>query len=201
LQPQSEKRVKILISVPKEVEPGGHYATLFFESLVPKSALSDNSLYLSTRVGAVYFFVVSGDLRPKGSVDRFEVPQLAWTGSPEFTIHFKNEGNVHLRPESTIAISGWRGAELTDTGQTVLPGKSRTWQVAWPQKWLLGKYVVRISTKVTPEAPPATLETSFWAVPWQLPLWLAALYLAYIISVKIGYQRFKRAYSALKGRG
>jgi hypothetical protein len=168
LQPQATKVLNITIKVPQDARPGGHYATLFVESLIPRDVLSETSLFLSSRIGALFFFVVAGDLVEKGQMSELKTQSFWKTGPVTFDLAFKNEGNVDLRPTSTLTIKDWRGnvvETIQDKGQRTLPEKTRRWKLEWNKKWLIGKYTAVLETRHVPEARPTVTEVQFNAFP------------------------------------
>lgn len=202
LQPGASKTLKITISVPDRAEPGGHYATLFVESLVPKEVLSASSLYLATRVGALYFFVVAGDVQEKGSVEKVELNSFYQHGPVIMTMTFKNEGNVHLQPVSKVTVKNWRGKvvyETKDSGKVTLPRKTRNWEIVWDQGFLFGRYTVEIDSDIARDRPHQLNKKVFWAAP-VIPL--SAILIALILFIwiiRVGRGRFRKALRALRG--
>lgn len=150
LQPFQPIDIEVEIQVPDVVRAGGHYATVFFESLVPEDVLSSNSLFLSSRIGALFFFVISGDIVEDGEIVNFGTDNNFYTKGPvQFNISFKNKGNVDLTPQSEIVITDFRGnevAKLEDNGLRTLPESTRKWDIDWDRRWLWGKYTVNITT-------------------------------------------------------
>lgn len=188
IQPNQTKPIDVQIAVPAGTEPGGHYATLFFESLVPTEALSESSLYLSGRIGALFFFVVSGDIHTLGQFQEFKTAGFHTGGAIDFKLAFQNNGNVHVKPKSRIIIKNWFGRTVggfDDDGQNVLPGKLRRWQVSWTKSWLFGRYTAQLQTQLTPDSKPVYKEVSFWVIPiWQFLVALLAIGLFYLLIIR-----------------
>jgi len=66
LQPNEQKEILVTIKTPEGAAPGGHYATIYFEPLVPVVALSPQTTYSLARVGVLTFLVVKGEIIEKG---------------------------------------------------------------------------------------------------------------------------------------
>ncbi len=201
LQPGMTREVRIKIDVPADARPGGHYATLFFESLIPKEAISQSSFFMSSRIGALFFFVIAGDLVEKGSVSELTT-QKTWTHGPiDFNVAFKNEGNVDLRPKSTLTIKDMSGRDvvkINDNGQRTLPQKTRRWKVTWDAHWLFGYYTAVLESRNTIDASPQTTKVTFFVVPYyHIGAVIVTLILVYLIFFK-GRDRMKKALKALK---
>lgn len=203
LQPDSPKNINVTITVPQNARPGGQYATLFVESLLPKEVLTETSLYLSSRIGALFFFVVAGDLVEKGQISEFKTDNFWKTGPVEFNVAFKNEGNVDLKPQSTLTITDWRGNkvyETTDQGKRTLPEKTRRWKLEWETKWLLGRYTARLSTKNLLDSKVQVSEVQFYSVPvFQITIGLVSVLFIYFVLIR-GRGRLKKAFKVLAGK-
>lgn len=141
LQPNEETYVNFLINVPRDAEPGGHYASVLFqsggESEVPGTAV------VTQRVGSLVLLRVSGNVTENANLESFTVPSYSDHGPITFSLRVKNEGNVHMRPEGTIIITNLFGnkvAELPLDSRNVLPGAVRRMDTVWEQENLLGRY-------------------------------------------------------------
>lgn len=200
LQPNQTRAINVKIQVPPKAEPGGHYATLFFESLVPTQNGADSSLYLSSRLGALYFFVVAGDIHTTGEISDFNTSSFHTGGPIEFKLAFQNSGNVHFKPQTKLVIKnlfGKKVGEVQDGGQNVLPGKLRRWQFDWKKPWLFGRYTARLESHITPGSPPIYKEVSFWVIPiWQLLALILLAGLFYLLVVR-AHGRWRQAIKTL----
>jgi hypothetical protein len=200
LQPNTTRKIKVSIQVPRNTPPGGHYATLFFESLVPREALSESSLYLSQRIGGLYFFVVSGRLIREGRFEQFNTKPFWQNGPIEFDLAFRNSGNIHLKPVSEVVLTDMFGrvvSSTTDEGQRVLPGGLRRWKMEIPQTWLLGRYTATLRTRIDPDSNPVATSATFWVVP-VIPITLVTVFstLIYLIFFR-GRGRVRKAWRVL----
>ena len=201
LQSGEIKSTNITISVPKDAEPGGHYATFFYESLIPKEAVSDPTVNLASRIGSLFFFVISGDIHRSGNIARFSTRKLWQHGPIDVTFGFANTGNVHVQPVSTVTITNWRGktvATLNDLGQVVLPNKTRHWDIQWNKKYAFGLYHAHVVTKYHQDNPPLTKDIQFWVVPYAMIIeTLIIIFISLFIFTR-GRRRLRKAYKVLR---
>jgi hypothetical protein len=199
LQPKASNTIKIQISVPADTRPGGHYATLFFESLIPKDILSETSFYLSSRIGALFFFVVGGDINEKGEVSEFSTNRFWRHQDINFDVAFSNMGNVHVRPISQLTIYDWRGKlidTVQDKGNTTLPEKTRKWVLSWTKQPWFGRYSAKLETKLDLESPVQTKTVQFYVIPATEIAWGYTLLLLILFIVR-GRHRINRAFHVL----
>lgn len=202
LQPKASKVIKVKVEIPKDARPGGHYATLFYESLIPKEVLSETSFYLSSRIGALFFFVIGGDIKEQGQIKEFSTLPFWRHENIDFNVTFENNGNVHIRPRSVMTITDWRGNEvdkIEDKGNTTLPEKNRKWTITWTKKPWIGKYTAKLETKIDQDAPTQTRLVQFYVFP-SIEFGLAFAAGLIILFVIRGRQRIMKAGKALAGK-
>ncbi len=191
--------VGVTIRVPTLAEPGGHYATVFLESLVPQTTTNAASATLATRLGALYFLTVEGAITRRADITAVTTPPWRQTGPVVIGVTIANRGNVHVRPRVRAVIIGRYGqtlATITADTLTVLPQTTRQTILVWPRRWLLGRYTIRVAMEIDGLSPVETT-SQFWAVPWGLFL---TLLVGTLLAVRFGRrakERFKRAWRVL----
>lgn len=204
LQPTEKKEVTITIETPPDAAPGGHYATVYFEPLVPMIALSPKTTYSLARVGVLAFLVVSGEINEKGFIEEIKGRKFSQSGPIELKVSFKNEGNVHLLPSGKIFLTDWRGREvavLISKPALVLPNTSRDLVFVWEKKYPIGKFQAEVELIFGSEQIKSSLEGfNFWiipVVPFLLPLFLLT---TIFIVVILKRERFILALKILFGK-
>lgn len=188
LQPKEERWVKFTISVPKNAEPGGHYGTVI-AGIGAVAGGEVTGATISPRVGVLILLTVPGEMKENLTVKDFSVPLFSEHGPINFSILFRNEGSVHLKPRGLITISNWLGQKVADVSfseKNVLPGAIRKFETSWNKKWLwAGKYTATLTgsygisnTFLTPTV------ITFWAFPWKFGLGILIVIILFILSRK-----------------
>ncbi len=209
LNPGGEQQVSVAVSVPANAEPGGHYASVLFEQILPQGVASKNSqVQVATRMTALIYFTVSGDIVEAGQilgaksgqacsavVCGLEVQPFFDHGPIPFHFIFNNTGNIHVRPKGTITISqfGHEVAKIPVPDRAVLPNSQRKFTTTWDKGLVIGPYQAKLHLVYGSKNYELTAATTFWAFPWQIALGVALLALliaAIILSRK--YFRVKR---------
>jgi len=141
LQPNEEKTIAFMINVPRNAEPGGHYASVLFQSQtqsVPGNAA------VASRVGSLILLRVSGNINENAQLETFTMgSNYVETGPVTFTMRVKNEGNVHINPQGKIVITNLFNQVVSEVpleSRNVLPGAVRKVDTVWPEKNLFGRY-------------------------------------------------------------
>lgn len=132
---RSEKEVRVVINIPENAEPGGHYAVLWAGEAKPDEA--GNTVGLTGNVGVLFLVRVSGEVRESASIVEFNYLKKFQTRLPvEFYTRFQNMGTVHFKPRGTIKITGLFGREIATIEanpkeSNVLPESIRKIDAIW----------------------------------------------------------------------
>jgi len=204
LQPKESKEILIKISEPENIEPGGHYATIFFEPLIPEGVISPSSTISLARVGILTFLIAPGDIKELLSIKDFEVIPWSTFGPISFDVGLKNEGNVHTSPSGKIVIKDLLGNTVTTldlNNSMILPTTTDVQNIVWDKQLLFGRFTVNLTVEYgSPQGSLTFPPLVFWVVPWPLiVIVIALLTLLYKIFI-VHIDRVKLAISVLKGK-
>ena len=170
LQPNQEQEIIVTINTPENAEPGGHYATVYFQPLIPAEFISQQNTFLTARVGILTFFIVKGDIREEVNIKNLLTKNLHQSGPIIFDVPIINTGNVHIIPTGFVTIKNMAGketAKLEISKGAVLPGTERILTAQWPKKLLFGKYSAQVAiTYSADNRISQSPEITFWVVPW-----------------------------------
>src|SRR5690606_2559111 len=195
--PNGEQAVEVMVNVPDNAEPGGHYGSILFEQIIPQPTSGKNSeVQVATRMVSLVYFTVSGDIIEAGQVlgatdgDNstavvcgLSVAKFFDHGPVPFEFLFTNTGNVHVRPKGTITIRqfGREVAKINVEDRAVLPNSQRKFTTNWDRQFLIGPYEATLDLVYGTRNNTITAKASFWAFPWQV-----ALAIVLIILIAIG---------------
>lgn len=129
--------VPIFIKIPKNAEPGGHFASVFW-STAPNSP-NGTAVSIGAKVGMLILLSVNGDVKEAGGLVSFSiVDKQFWhaTLPVSFEYRFKNEGGDRVKPTGTIKIRDTiflptKTLNANPTDGNVLPGSTRKFSVDW----------------------------------------------------------------------
>lgn len=99
LKPKERRAVRINVTPPRDVKPGGRYANVSFE-------VSDPSVKegLVTTLDTLYLITVPGDLKYSGEIQDIKLVGVGESVFPQFFALFKNTGNIHLKASAVLTI-------------------------------------------------------------------------------------------------
>ncbi len=161
LQPGQEENFSFTIQVPKDAEPGGHYASILFQTGGPTTP---GAASVTTRVGTLVLLRVSGNVNEAATISTFEAPKYSQQGPVNFTLRIQNDGNVHIRPKGTIIITdlfGRKVEEIPLDGANVLPGSVRKTDSTWEKTNIIGSYTATLVATYGQQNLPLTAATRF----------------------------------------
>jgi hypothetical protein len=192
LEPGEKKKVQVSIRVPVDAEPGGHYAAVLFSS----SPSSSTGTAVVTKIGTLFLLSVPGEIVESGSA-ALTVPRLWEKGPVSFTVMFKNEGNVHVKPVGTVKVSrlwGRQMAEFAAGGENVLPNSSRQFSAEWQDVPSIGIFSARAELSYGKTGHTTLSPAAYFVVlPWKLVLAGLAIFLfGAAFSVLTGKRKSKR---------
>lgn len=170
LQPKQTREVAVTVLAPNGAEPGGHYATLFFQPLVPAQSASANTAYLGSKVGVLMLLVVKGNIERQLSLQDINVPLVQQTGPVDLNVPIKNSGTVHLMPTGNIEITDITGRRIDTIAlppTLVLPKTTKLLTVPWDNKGRIGVFKAKVTAVYGPTHTKMSAGSrGFWIVPW-----------------------------------
>ena len=133
LQPKAYKQIKINVVVPERASPGGHYATIYFNPLIPQTLISDSSVFIYARIAVLVFIQVKGNFNEKLIVNSLKTEYFNQTLPVNISFNVKNTGDSHVRPTGKInVVDEINRNVLGDVNiplQVVLPGTTKEYKV------------------------------------------------------------------------
>jgi hypothetical protein len=193
------------IDIPKDAEPGGHYAAVFFS---PQQSEKDGGGAVSVdyKTGTLILLTVSGKMNENGNLKSFSLKdgKKFYDHIPvNFELSIENKGNVHFKPAGNVTVKSMFGGSIAelpvlkvDSGGNILPRSNRRFEIVWGDldekkmpktfwekaryEWAnfyVGRYSALASVTL-PGSGQVTSNVSFWVFPWQL---LVVIAIAFII--------------------
>lgn len=205
IKSKETKTVDFPIKVPKDAEPGGHYAVIRFTGSATNA--DGSNVALSASIGSLVLLKVSGETQQKASIASFyaahsNFAQSSFFETPpvSFVERLKNEGNIHLKPTGTVQVRDMFGnvvstmrvngdpSDAKNTPRSVLPQSIRRFDQTLKDKPMFGKYTATLSLAYGDSNQKLEQTIEFWVVPYKqiiaAILGLAALIYLLIVGIK-----------------
>ena len=192
------REVTITLKVPKKAEPGGHYATVYFQEL-GATATNAQQTNIVGRVGVLAFIVVKGNI-----IKQVEASQPLQVrreqGKVALAATLKNNGNVHVMPLVKFKIKDRHKrtvATVSPSPGLLLPRTERTYTSSWRPPFM-GKFTVVPEIEYGETHQKVAMdEVTYWQIPWR---WIGVgvvLPLVLWFGVVRIWPRWRRAWYAL----
>jgi len=137
LQPQERKKIPFTINIPKDAEPGGYFAAIFWGTSPPKNE-EGGQVAIGGKLGALLLLTVKGNFKEGGGILDFKVENGRFLNSLPivFSYRFSNEGSNRIKPEGFITVKnilGFTSAKINaNKGEgNVLPNSIRKFKAIW----------------------------------------------------------------------
>ncbi len=194
-----QQRIKFVIRVPGNAEPGGHYASVFAH-LSPTLAAATNGSGVGQKIGALVLLRVGGNAKEEAKISAFDTTKTSYEKGPVgFDIRVLNSGSVHIKPMGVIAITdvfGKKVGSITVDQKNILPGATRHLTASWTNPPAFGKFNATLLALYGTNNKQITSATTFWIIPWKIiGLW-GAIILAVLFLLWLARRRIKNAIKA-----
>jgi hypothetical protein len=162
----------VTVSIPEDAEPGGLYGSVLFES---KSFGQDaNASRTISRLGALLFVRVNGDVAENGALEDFRVsggsPVFVTEDPIGFEMLYRNSGSVHVNPYGMITVRnifGMTVGEVEVTPYYAMPESLRYRKITWEHGPLFGYYTATLEQNRGYDDIVDTRSISFGVLPWR----------------------------------
>lgn len=139
LAPGAQRELTFKITIPKDAEPGGHFAAVFWGTS-PSSAPGQVSI--GAKTGMLVLLSVNGDVKEQAGLVDFQTQNKKWFYKQlpvGFQYRFSNQGGDRVKPTGDIVIRSIVGivAEKVNANEydgNVLPGTTRKFSPQWSKK-------------------------------------------------------------------
>ena len=178
--------VGVVIEVPKDALPGGHYAMVLHLPDVRKNVVGSTSkdTAISQRVGTLIYVVVDGPVMEEAFIRDLKIPQFQEFGPVPYSFIIDNNSDVHLKPKLTFNVYNIWGkriySEAIDS-MNIFPKDSRAFKNGlWNQIWGFGRYKGEIVAIYGSQSSTKIVGAFFWLFPLKLVLGIGVIIMTLI---------------------
>lgn len=95
LPPYAKQKINYTVKVPQGVE-GGHYAVLFFESILGQPSAEGVGVSVAVRVASLFYIEAEGTLKKDVALEKFSVERKSKVTPLKIDFELRNNGNVDI---------------------------------------------------------------------------------------------------------
>jgi hypothetical protein len=190
LQPQESASFDLVINIPDDALPGGHYAMVTYqpisEGLIGEPPAGSAIIQ---KVGTLIYLNVIGDITEAAYLKEFKVDdKFKYYGPTKIFAEIENLGDVHIQPIGTISVKNWFNQIIFSEAlepKNIFPFASRTYETSVPGKWRFGRYQAKLEATAGDSQVPINGLIYFWIVPVREVAMVAIIILAVIILIAL----------------
>jgi hypothetical protein len=164
--------IPVTVTIPKDAQPGGRYGSVIVSTATVKGTTTGTgSSAIVSRVGALFFVKIPGDVKEEGMLKDFSTinNKVFFTSSPiDFQILYENHGSIYLNPYGEINIKNILGKEVGTVEIRpwfALPDSLRLRQVSWDRSLLFGRYTAHLVLNRGYDNIVDTKDVVFYVIP------------------------------------
>lgn len=140
LAPGAQKEINFKITIPKDAEPGGYFAAIFWGT--SPGGGSPGQVSIGTKTGLLVLLSVNGDVKEQAGLVDFQLRNNDnfYKQLPVgFQYRFSNQGGDRVKPTGSIVIRsilGWtvKKVDANPFDGNVLPGTTRKFIPEWSKR-------------------------------------------------------------------
>lgn len=136
----TQKEIEFKIKIPKDAEPGGHFAAIFWGT--SPGGAAPGQVSIGTKTGLLILLSVNGDIRESAGLVDFQLHnndhfyKMLPVG---FQYRFSNQGGDRVKPTGSVVIRsifGWVAKKVNANpfDGNVLPGTTRKFNPEWSKR-------------------------------------------------------------------
>jgi hypothetical protein len=201
LSSQQTKIFAMTINVPKDAEPGGHYAIIRFTGQ-QDNPVGGARVAQAASIGTLILMRIGGNISDSLRFADFYASQngakhkLFYASPITFSQRLRNEGSVHEKPTGQVVVKNLFGKtvatlETNPKLHNVLPASTRRFDEVWKGKFLVGPYHVDAKIKYGPQARVITSTLTIWFFPWRELLYLLGAVIILLLVLWFAYKGFR----------
>lgn len=175
IEPGKSRTIELVITVPKDAQPGGYFGAVRF---APVSADGGGQVNLSGSVASLVLMTVPGPATEKMTITNFDIIQNGSSASRfatpdglQASVRFQNQGSIQLGPFGQLSVT--KGKDVVyqtefnnkNPRDMVLPDSARRWDIPLDKIGTFGNYTVTATFTYGTKNQTIEVKKSFWVIP------------------------------------
>lgn len=180
--------INVLIDVPVDARPGGHYAMLLHQPAAGAALAKEASATgVNQQVGTLIYVMVEGPINEEAFIRDFSFkPTISEYGPVPFFYGVENQSDIHIRPAGLVEfynVFNKKVGEVIVEPQNVFPGSQRAFNGSWPVSWGFGPYKAVLTVSYGTQGQVATANATIWLLPFSIIIASVILLLAVVTGI------------------
>lgn len=170
LDPYSSKVFDLVIIIPEDALPGGHYASVYFTPLEGGLEQNQSGSVVETKIASLINLIVEGPVTEIAYVRKFSAPRFSEHGPITITTQVENQSDLDIILRGAITITDLLGNKIADLKieeKRIFPFAFRLFSNTLEKKLLLGRFKATLNGSYGTTGQVLTADLFFWAFPWR----------------------------------
>lgn len=191
LMPNEIGTINVIIEVPSDALPGGHYAMVTHQPTAkgngPATQIvseTDPASRVNQRVGTLLYVIVNGPINEEAFIRNLTFPRFTEFGPVPFSFSVDNQSDIHITPQIGVEIYNFLGQKV-DTidveSKNIFPLMSRGFEGQWGRMWGIGPYTAKVIMSYGTGSQVVIANYSFWLFPISVVLSLLVILMALLV--------------------
>jgi hypothetical protein len=164
--------VNVLIEVPKDALPGGHYAMVYHRP-INSNPVESSGAGISQRVGTLLYVIVEGQINEEAYISSFNWPKFLENGPVNFSLDISNQSDIHINTQPVLKIYNLFGKEVESINleaKNIFPKSNRSFSGTWNRVWGLGYYKAVVESAYGSQGGVMTASAGLYLIPVKIIL-------------------------------
>ncbi len=191
IQPGKPAIINVLIEVPADALPGGHYAMITHKPTIGKLGEKGFTTGVDQEVGTLLYVQVEGLVNEEAYISDFAFTKMSEFGPVPYSFTVENRSDIHIAPQIGITITNWFGKQvdiIQPETKNIFPFTSRKFSGEWKRVWGIGPYTAKLTMSFGNEGKVVIVYSKFWIFPVKLVI-SAIVVLLTLIAMGISIRR------------
>jgi hypothetical protein len=185
LSPRETGVVTVVIEVPEDALPGGHYAMVVHKPSFGKTEGTGNSAAsgINQMLGTLLYVTVEGVIHEEAYVTNFTFPEFSEYGPVPYSFTVDNRSDIHITPQIGITIKNLFGKTVEAIpleSKNIFPFSTRSYEGQWNKIWGFGPYTATLTMSYGTQGQVIVSYTRFWLLPVRIILAVVVVILTLI---------------------
>lgn len=190
IEPGKATTINVIIDVPADALPGGHYAMITHQPTFGTDGQQDviglpaSASFLNQRVGTLVYVTVDGLINEAAFIRNLTFPKFTEYGPVPFSFQVDNRSDIHIRPQLNVDIYNLFGRKVETIPietRNIFPFIARDFAGQWDRVWGFGPYTAKVVMSYGNQGQIAMAQTTFWLLPITLLLALLLVLLVLLV--------------------
>lgn len=177
LAPGETAQMNVVIEIPKDALPGGHYAMVLHEptneDLDQVAPGQQAATGVTQKIGTLFYVVVDGPINEEAYIRDFKFKKFQEFGPVPFSFTVSNQSDIHIKPRMKIDLFNLIGQKVESIQvepRNVFPLNNLDFKGKWDRIWGFGLYKAKLSMSYGQNGQLALATTNFWILPIRIIL-------------------------------